>query len=63
MEDGKRYFDLIGGNGEILCLDGETCTVISVNPYEIVLRNDDGVRVETFWLPLQAAVICCFVNP
>lgn len=62
-EDGKRYFDLIGGNGEILCLDGETCTVISVNPYEIVLRNDDGVRVETFWLPLQAAVICCFVNP
>ena len=62
-EDGKRYFDLIGGNGEVLCLDGETCKVVSVNEEEIVLQNDDGVRVETFWLPLQAAAICCFANP
>lgn len=47
-EDG--YYDLYNRDGEVVCMDGETCIIKDVLDYGLVLINDDGLTPKEFTL-------------
>ncbi len=63
-ENGETdYWDLHNGNGYVVCMDGETCLIISEDEKWVTLRNDDGEVPMFFTLSLKAASVACTVCP
>lgn len=54
------YFDLYTDKDGLVCMDGETCEVVSVHEDCITLKNEDGERVTEFVLTFEEAVLSCF---
>ena len=57
------YWDLYTDKDGLVCMDGETCEIISVNEDSITLKNEDGEKDMEFVLTFTEADICCFVYP
>lgn len=56
------YWDLYNNKYGLVCMDGETCEIISVNEDSIILKNEDGENDTEFVLTFKEADICCFSN-
>lgn len=49
-ETDTHYYDLYNSKGEIMCMDGETCQVISELENEVMFLNQDGENDVEFTL-------------
>lgn len=53
------YWDLYNDKYGLVCMDGETCEIISIDENSITLKNEDGENATKFVLTFEEADICC----
>lgn len=53
------YWDMYTHKDGLVCMDGETCEIVSVNDNSITLKNEDGEKDVEFILTFAEADICC----
>jgi len=57
----KGYYDLKTEEAGIVCMDGETCTILSEINNEIILVNENGETPTTFRLTREELEVASFV--
>lgn len=59
VSNGEEYYDLIEDNGRV-CMDGETCEIVSEEGDQYVLSNPKGEQETTFKLTKEEMKVAVF---
>lgn len=54
------YYDIMASDGKTLCMDGESCKVLSISPGKIEFANLNGDSETRFSLTPEETALCLF---
>lgn len=62
IEGVNEYYDLYDLNGELACMDGEVCEIVSEDDHKVRLLNNNGEYDTIFTLTKEELGISSFEN-